>query len=258
MLKHIAIVTAMLIPTTAVAQDLGELSDYKTTVVQPVVGASNSPGLFEAQMAAAGAMLSPSAEQKAAAKKALPTGDSGFGFAGKAKMKDVLLLAIGTRLGMVPTLLEVAPERVQVPELEKMVNLTKGKVAPPVTRALENAVAAVKREDRAGVLRSLLIAARDSTLAISKGNQRAHGYMASGLLTGVAFVWGAAGVSNPDLGNLTRPLIALLNEDAVMGGADREVARHLGVVAAELRKPSPRVGPMRDAANGMASINPDK
>lgn len=262
----LGLLSAVIVPASASGQT-GEdidLAEYKTVAVQPIIGASNFPGLFESQMAAQASMLKFSPEQISAAKTAseahVDGGAAGFGFAGKAKLNDTLLLMTSSSIAMLPTMMAVDPAgaKQRLGAFEASVGTLEGKVDAKVVQTLALAVKAASLGDFQNTTKATLLAIGASTMAISKGNERAHGYMAAGIYGGLATLWAANGKTNKAYAELAGPLIMLLEKDAAMGGADRAVAAQLKVIAAQLAGPKPDLKTVMTAVAKMMAVKPDK
>lgn len=255
-----ALLGALVFSPSAHAEETINLSEYKTVAVQPVIAASNTRGLFESHMAAQASLITigPEAAKQVNA-YANAREDSGFGFAGKAKQSDVVMLYVGSALGMMPTLIKINPDKVKetVAKLEILVAKLEGKVSIDVIVVLKVALIAAASGDLQSATKATISALGVAAESISKGSERAHGYMATGLYTGLATLWAAGGVTNVALADLAAPLVMLLEEDAAMGGADRKVAAELKKVAALLRTPSPDLSAIMSAATAMSAVKPD-
>jgi hypothetical protein len=258
----LALVLVSLVATPALANPKKiNLSEYKTVAVQPVLAASNTRGLFESQLAAAASTLTISADRGAAARKtsAKLEGGSGFGFAGKAQAADVLLLNIGTTIGMLPTTMNIDPAaaKQRIPQFQAALTAVKGKVAAEVVKAIELALAAADAGDFQTTTKALLVAMALSADSIRKGSERPHGYMATGLYVGLATMFIAAGQPTQPLADIAVPLVAYLKQDAVLGGADRKVAAQLEIIAGELVAPAPSLDKTLAAIEAMNAVKPD-
>lgn len=262
--KNIAIcvfLSALLLPATSRAEEQINLDEYKTVAVQPVLAASNTRGVFESHMAAQASLLNVSPEAaKKFSESGMPADDSGFGFAGKAKQSDVLILGASASFAMLPAVMKIQPDAVAdtVTRLRSMLPVFQGKVSPDVVQMLEFSLAAASGGDMQTTSKSILMACGAAADAIGKGSERAHGYMATGLYTGFATLWAVGEMSNPDYADLAAPLVVLLEEDAAMGGADRTVAAQLKLVAETLRTPKPSFDGIMSAMTTMAAVKPDK
>lgn len=238
-----------------------DLSEYKTVAVQPVLSASNTRGQFESTLAAAAAGLTFTPERAASYKqRGMPAeSDQGFGFAGHAQQSDIALLSASITLGMVPGGMRIDPAQMKqkVPEIARLVAQLEGKVSPNVTKALQLALDFVAADDFQNAMKAFLVAMAISADSISKGSERQHGYVAVGLYTGLASLFVAAGQQNKAFADLASPLVMLLEQDAVMGGADRAIAAQLEIVAAELASPTPDYSKVRGAIAAMDAVKPD-
>lgn len=258
------IAVASLLGAPALADDAPNynLSDYKTVAVQPVVAASNTPGLFENQMAAAAAQLEMTADGRAAGQQGAAKylgGDGGFGFAGKAKAKDIVLFDVAAKIGMLPLAirLDAAQAKNFAVGLEGRVAKLRGTVSDKVLAGLVVALQAAKTGDVKTTAQTVLVTMTVATEGISSAESaRPHGYVAVGLYTGFATLLASAGQPNEDFALIAQPLIALLEEDAVMGGADRSMATKLRGVVGEFRK-TPDVSNILNAIGAMSAIKPD-
>src|SRR5690606_29896912 len=114
-----------------------------------------------------------------------------------------------------------------------------GKIDGEVIKAMRVALTAIQGDDFQTALKALLVAMAISADSIKKGSERAHGYVATGLYAGLASTWAAAGQKNEAFANIAAPLVMLLEEDAAMGGADRQVAAQLKIVAGEMNAAQP-------------------
>jgi len=247
--------------TTTVYAGKFNPADYKVVAVAPVLSASNTRGVFEAELAAQASGLSYSGDKAAAAKKAASAGlaSSGFGFAGKAQGADVALLILASTLGMLPTAMKIDPAAAKnnAAQIKALMPKVEGRIAPDVIKAINIAVAAVEADDFQTALKALLVAMAVSAESIKKGNERAHGYVATGLYAGLAVTWAAAGQQNTAFAEIAAPLVMLLEEDAAMGGADRQVAAQLKTVANEVGAASPNVSNVVNAISAMQAVKPD-
>lgn len=265
MKKSIAtVILASLLATPVVAAPDAKfkLSDYKTIGVQPVLAASNTRGVFESQMAAMAAGLTLQPDRAAATTKAAGSAlqaDQGFGFAGKAQSSDVALLIIGSTIGMLPAVMKFESQDVGplVEELQSLVTKLQGRVAPNVTKALDLVLASARARDFEQTAKSVLLAMAVSADSIQKDSERAHGYLATGLYMGIASLWSAAGAPNEALAQIAPPLVMLLEEDAVMGGADRTIAAQLKIVAGELTNAAPNHQNVLGAIRATHGVKPD-
>lgn len=256
-----SIVAAVSLLATPAFAGKYNLAEYKTVGVAPVLGSSAARGTFGSELAAQASGLSVSADKGAAAAKAAGKGldSSGFGFAGKAQGSDVALMVISTTLGMLPILLKVdaAKAKEKASQIQALMPKVEGRLAPDVVKAINIALTAVQGEDAQTALKALIVAMAVAADSITKGNERAHGYVATGIFAGVATMWAAAGSQNTALGSLGAPLIAYLEQDAAMGGADRQVAAQLKIVADELNGSAPSLDKIIAAIGVMQNIKPD-
>ncbi len=261
--KSIAIVgllSLLVVPASASAEGDWNLAEYKTVAVQPSLSASNTPGLFESQMAAQASMLQVSpASSKEASGYILDGEDEGFGFAGKANSGDIMLLMIGNTVGMLPTLMKVNPAsaKERLAAFSKIINALDGKVAPNVVKALRLSLQAASIGDFQNTTKGMLVAMAVASSSIAKGSERAHGYMATGIYSGLATLWAASGASNKALSDIAGPLVMLLEQDAAMGGADRLVAAQLKIVQSQLAAPKPDLKAVMGAITNMNKVKPD-
>jgi hypothetical protein len=238
MKNKIAIVTlasVLATPVLAAPTPDFKLSDFKTVAVQPVLAASNTRGLFESQLAAMAAGVEGKPERFAAIKKAaavaLEGQDAGFGFAGKAQDSDLTMLVLGDTLGMIPALLKAG--------------------------AHEMTLSAAESGHFQNTSKSLLLAMSLAADSIQPGSERLHGYLAVGIYAGFATVWAVGGQPSPAYAELASPLIALLEEDAIMGGADRQLAAQLRLIAKELVSETPDNAKVVAAIEAMNRVQAD-
>ncbi len=236
------------------------LSEYKTVAVQPVLSASNTRGQFESELAAQAASYK--FQPGAASLKSLggrADSKSGFGFAGTAQTSDIQLLFVSLGMGLTPGAMQedAADLKAKVPMLKQWVGLLQGKVNPKVVEALNLAIAAIEVSDLQNTVKACLVAMALSADSIAKGSERVHGYVATGLYIGVATAFVRAGQQNQALANIATPLVALLEQDAVMGGADRAVAAQLKIVAGELASATPDATKAMGAIAAIQQIKPD-
>lgn len=267
MKNKIAIVTlasVLATPVLAAPTPDFKLSDFKTVAVQPVLAASNTRGLFESQLAAMAAGVEGKPERFAAIKKAaavaLEGQDAGFGFAGKAQDSDLTMLVLGDTLGMIPALLKAgAHENVKqaAQQLRLFVSKAGSKLAPQVVTALEMTLSAAESGHFQNTSKSLLLAMSLAADSIQPGSERLHGYLAVGIYAGFATVWAVGGQPSPAYAELASPLIALLEEDAIMGGADRQLAAQLRLIAKELVSETPDNAKVVAAIEAMNRVQAD-
>lgn len=259
-IKIAILALASSLTTPAVAGKI-DLSEYKTVAVQPVLSASNTRGQFESTLAAAASELMFTPERAASVKeRGVPAeSDQGFGFAGHAHQSDIALLSASITLGMLPAGMKIDSAQLaqKVPELKRIVAQLEGKVSPNVTKALHLALDYVGARDFQNATKAILVAMAISADSITKGSERQHGYVAVGLYTGLSAMFVAAGQPNKALADLASPLVMLLEQDAVMGGADRAVAAQLELVAAELTSPMPDYNKLRGVIAAMDAVKPD-
>lgn len=239
-----------------------DLATYKTVAVQPVLSASNSRGLFESQLAASAAMLSIKPEGVEPGKKAgnaFFERKQGFGFAGKAQAADMMLLAFGNAVGALPMMmkLDLDGAKQQATQLQALLGKLEGKVNPQVVEALTLAVMAAQAGEFELTMKAVLAGMAVSADSITKGSERAHGYMATGLYTGTVGLFALSGQPNQALADLSQPLVMYLEQDAALGGADRKIAAQLKLVGAEVAKPAPDFNNVFAAMQAMNAVKPD-
>lgn len=259
--KIASIVAAVSLLATPAFAGKFNLAEYKTVGVAPVLGSSAARGTFGAELAAQASGLTVSAAKGAVASKAAGKGfeGSGFGFAGKAQGSDVALMVISTTLGMLPILLKLdaAKAKAQATTIQELMPKVEGRLAPDVVKAINIALTAVQGDDMQTAVKALLVAMAVAADSISKGNERAHGYVASGIYAGIATVWAAAESQNTALGSIGAPLVTYLEQDAALGGADRQVAAQMKIVAGELNSAAPSLDKIVAAIGVMQNIKPD-
>jgi hypothetical protein len=259
--KIASIVAAVSLLATPAFAGKFNLSEYKTVGVAPVLSSSDARGVFGTELAAQASGLSIGADKGAVAQKAAGKAleNSGFGFAGKAQGSDVALLIISTTLGMLPVALKLdaAKAKANASQIQALMPKVEGRLAPDVVKAINIALTAVQGDDIQTAVKALLVAMAVAADSIKKGNERAHGYVATGIYAGIATVWAAAGSQNTALGSLGAPLITYLEEDAAMGGADRQVAAQLKIVADELNGSAPNLDKVVSAIGVMQNVKPD-
>jgi len=262
MMKKIATAVALTsMLATPVFAGKFNLKEYKTVGVAPVLSASNTRGQFEATLAAQASTFTYAQDKADVTKKAASKGleTSGFGFAGKAGGGDVALLILGSTLGMLPAAmkLDAATAKNNATQIQALMPKLEGRVNGDVLKAVGIALTAIQGDDFQTALKALLVAMALSADSIKKGNERAHGYMATGLYAGLSATWAAAGQQNTAYAELAAPLVMLLEEDASMGGADRQVAAQLKIVGAEMAAGSPSLDKVVSAIGAMQAVKPD-
>jgi hypothetical protein len=242
-----------------------ELSRYETVAVQPVLAASSTPGVFERLMAADAGQLRVDSEQVAAASALaarLRSSDeeAGVDLAGRGQQPDLELLVAGTAFGLLPATMKAGQGEAAtaVAELREILGRLEGRISRRSANHLVSSLDRAAAGDFESSTEALFLAMVAAVEGIETGSERAHGYVASGLYAGLCALWAAAGEQSVALGQLAPPLIALLEEDAVMGGADRAVARQLALVAAEVNRESPAAPPVFAAVEAMARVSPDE
>jgi hypothetical protein len=261
MKKQIAVIALSALLASPAFAGKFNLSEYKTVAVQPVLSASNTRGQFEAELASTAAGLSYQADKTVGVKKAANKyfDSKGFGFAGKASGGDIQLLAVASAIGMLPVMMKLDAEKAKqnAAQLAAYVEKIKGSVAADVTTALSLGLQAVQTDDMQTALKAFLVAMAIAGDSISKGSERQHGYISTGLYMGIATTWAAAGAQNTALANLAAPLVTLLEQDAAMGAADRQIAAQLKIVGTELNATAPNLQAIVGAIEAASTVKPD-
>jgi hypothetical protein len=126
-----------------------------------------------------------------------------------------------------------------------------------VLKGLSLVLQAAQAGDFQTSLKAALVTMTISVDNIKKGSERVHAYIAVGLFAGIATTWAAAGKSNDAFGGLAGPLVQMLEQDALMGGADRAIAQQVKAIAAALSSGTPNVDSVLSAIQTMESVKPD-
>lgn len=237
--------------------DDAEFESAEIVGVQPVLVTGASPEAAWAEVS--GFLASPQARKTAAAPASLPklTGDSGFGFAGKAAAADIRVLRHAVLVGVYAGLVAQGDGN---DKLRHTLIGSVDTVYASLTPGAKGAVAKLLQRLANGKFDSAAIAAtfRAAEAGIADGPQRAHGYLAAGLWAGLAtMVAGIDGDRGPFV-TMAGPLMVLLREDAEFGGADKTIARHMEVMSGLLGNKSPESSKILDLADQILKVNPDK
>ncbi|MFT5431911.1 MAG: hypothetical protein ACI9OJ_002609 [Myxococcota bacterium] len=212
----------------------------KTVAVLPVLlaGGTGSPAWqqFGAQMALTDTPNAAGVASMAAAPATRMPAAQGFGFAGDTSATDLQILKYGYHLGLLPARLASrrrADARAAVQNLAQADHIIAG-LDPDVRSAIAQVLEKTRANEISGAPFQTLM--ESANRGISSDTPRAYGYLMVGVWAGLAAYTSVRGVHSESLTSMVRPLVSLLEEDAVFASADRQIADTLLLMSRELLK----------------------
>ena len=181
---------------------------------------------------------------------------SGLSFGGRSDAADLLALHAGYVVGRM-TSQAAAGEVAALQQLARWLAARSGSLAflsEDLNRALALFIeeAAAGRVDAARVAE--LLAAAEA--GIGAGAERAHGYFASGVWSGVALASAASPAGRQTVAAAGSNLLEFLVRDAAAGGSDLRVAERVRAVLGELSSPSPQVTRVEAEGRALMALRP--
>jgi len=182
--------------------------------------------------------------------------DSGFAFAGASTEADVAILKYAF---LAASLTAQANDPAEIRDTAGVLEAGRALLAPlsPETiSAIDRFILTAKRgQIDASALSASLMAAE---AGIASGPARAHGYFATGVWLGVSVLAAALDEADPGFIAVAEPLAVMLDEDALFGGSDRQLAAQLRRLASLLSQPRLDGEAFMSALNAALSIEPDE
>ena len=249
-------------PKPVTTMDDASMLAAETVAVQPVFMVGAEADTAWSHVAAQMRMGKPGADAaKALAGHGIDApakAEGGFGFAGASSETDIKILHYGIALGFTTALSRIGQGK-DAKSIGEGLARAAGLLSSLTPAAQESAKALVAlamgtaKED-AGTL--LAKAVRAGMLGIAAGPQRAHGYYITGVWAGASVLVGMLGGSQvwADMGE---PLAILLEKDAAFGGSDRELAKHVRAISAQLRGKTPDVRAITASLKAMRAVKAD-
>ncbi len=226
-----------------------DILEAETVAVQPVLGVgagANVAWYNLANYAAVAKVDQSEAKAALAAGIVMPkAAEKGFGFAGASDAKDMRVLHYGISLSYLfvrMSLRDVAKSKDAAELLKKSASLL-ADLSPEARGAAMDLVLGASQGKRTAASGKFFLAEalKAGMRGVAAGPQRAHGYYMAGIWAGGALLYASIG-GNETYADMAEPIAIMLDKDASFGGSDREIAKHLRVIAKELKakKPSAR------------------
>lgn len=159
--------------------------------------------------------------------------DGGFGFAGSSSTSDLFVLHYGLLLGSFATNQGDAKAMADAVGMLEAGRQHLASLTPAALAAIDKFIAAARGGEVSGAALAQILASAER--GIAEGDQRAHGYLASGVWLGLSVIVASAGGGNATFTGMAEPLAVMLDEDASFGGSDRRIAEQLRAAARTLQ-----------------------
>ncbi|MEC9439842.1 MAG: hypothetical protein VYE40_01930 [Myxococcota bacterium] len=186
--------------------------------------------------------------------------EEGLDFAGSSNKLDIAALQYGFVLGMAPmmSVLEGQDRAEMLQQLEAL-SSANALFGNTTRQAIEKYVksAASGKADHAAFMEMMRAASQDIASSGDPSIERRHGYLLVGLWSGLSRLSAEVGQNSRDLAATGDILVQLLEKDAIYGGSDRELAKQVRLVNAELRKDVPSKEVVRAALAEMVKVSQD-
>ena len=243
-----------------------ELENLEVARVQPVVMADQSAELqVSATFARASRANAADAMDLAATMKSVDAlraegEEEGLDFAGSSNKLDIAALQYGFVLGMAPmmSVLKGEDRQAMLGQLKSLASAN-ALFGATTRAAIEKYVASASsgKADHALFMAMMRAASQDIASSNDPSMERRHGYLLVGLWSGLSRLSAEVGQNSRDLASTGDILVQLLEKDAIYGGSDRELAKQVRIVNAELRKDVPSKDAVRAALAAMVKVSQD-